>query len=59
MPKPAFEQYRLSCETAASVAFSQTGSSGLKGLTFREQPWLTQLHLFANTKPSFALLVLS
>lgn len=36
----------------------KTGSSGLKGLTLHEQPWLTQLHLFANTKPSFASLVL-
>lgn len=30
--------------------------AGLKALTLRAQPWLTQLHLFANTKPSFALL---
>lgn len=59
MPKPVFEQYRLSCETTASAAFSQTGSSGLKGLTLHKQLWLSQLHLFAKTKPPFALLALT
>lgn len=42
--------------TGSAVKLLPPLLAGLTGLTLRAQPWLTQLHLFANTKASFALL---